>query len=360
MNSCEPTLTCSPASGDLALPPIGLDSAPSHSLKSAPMRAACLPTTGPECRILEASPSSAGEPTIASNATTTLFGASDATLISATANASKRMNSPNVSEKLTFLRAACLASLQACSVPGVELLTPAGCGLIPSESSASFDPATASLRTRQLSLLSKTGEPSTELYQDWPRSGMWDGTTFFPLPPLVQDIAASVSSSLLPTPRAGKVTMEEEESWAKRNADGKVSTRPLGLAVKLRLLPTPRASASETRSTKRTPFQEAGKHGKYLQVEVIRLHLLPTATARDWKDSPNMALERKDGTSRIDQLPRRLFADLNATTGYKLNPQWTLWFMGYPINWLKPLYDALATPSCRKSSSPSSTQSEGN
>lgn len=281
-------LTCSVESADSALPQLGLDFAPSPSPKSVPTPAACSNTGGPVFRTLAMC-----EPWSKDLACGALA-------------------------QLTSLRLASLASLQACSANGVALLTSDGCGRIPSESSASFDHATASLRTRQLSLLSKADEPSTELLVNWPRSGMWDSTTFYPLPPLVQDISANVSSSLLPTPRAGKTTMESEESWAKRAAHGKVSTRPLGLAVKLKLL--------------------------------------PTVTARDWKDTPGMARQKGD-RSRLDQLPRRLFADLNATTGYKLNPRWCLWFMGYPTEWLNPLYDALATPSSRKRSSLSSMPS---
>jgi hypothetical protein len=171
------------------------------------------------------------------------------------------------------------------------------------------------------------------------------------------------------------------------------------------LLPTPTSSPQESRTTKRTPSQENGTHGKYLGVEVRHLlnllptvraskanmeteetwqkratagdvstrplameirhraNLYPTVTARDWKDSPGMSTEVvKAGNvdrTRLDQLPRRLFADLKATTGLKLNPQWCLWFMGYPLDWLKPLYGAWATRSSRnvrKSSSKESVQ----
>ena len=277
-----PTLTSSPASADSALPQLGLDFAPSPLLKSAPTPAASLNTGGLACPTLATCASSAAAPTTANPETTAKSGARDATPISETAPVSAPTNSPTPLARLTCLRLASLASLQACSANGVALLTSDGCGRIPSESSANFDPATASLRTRQLSLLSKADEPSTELLVNWPRSGMWDSTTFYPLPPLVQDISANVSSSLL-----------------------------------------------------------------------------PTVTARDWKDTPGMARQKGD-RSRLDQLPRRLFADLYATTGYKLNPRWCLWFMGYPTEWLNPLYDALATPSSRKRSSPSSMPSAAN
>src|SRR3990167_10398313 len=38
---------------------------------------------------------------------------------------------------------------------------------------------------------------------------------------------------LLPTPRYGKTTSETEEAWQRRHQEGKVATRPLGLAVTL-------------------------------------------------------------------------------------------------------------------------------
>lgn len=47
----------------------------------------------------------------------------------------------------------------------------------------------------------------------------------------------------------------------------------------LTLFPTPRASPNENRSTKRTPSQMAGRHGRYLASEVCEL--LPTPTAVD-------------------------------------------------------------------------------
>lgn len=50
----------------------------------------------------------------------------------------------------------------------------------------------------------------------------------------------STAVKMWPTPRAGKTTDEKEESWLKRQVDGKVSTPPLSLAVKM--WPTPTSS----------------------------------------------------------------------------------------------------------------------
>ncbi|WP_344388826.1 hypothetical protein [Streptomyces vastus] len=61
------------------------------------------------------------------------------------------------------------------------------------------------------------------------------------------------------------------------------------------LLPTPRASESENRQTKRSPSQEAGTHGKSLAAEVGSL--LPTPRATDGeKGGPNQRGSKGDLT----------------------------------------------------------------
>ena len=107
--------------------------------------------------------------------------------------------------------------------------------------------------------------------------------------------------------------------------------------------------------------------------------LWPTASARDWKDTPGMARTgtNPDGSTRKreDQLARAVYARMWATPrsnirpshmiydrgrhnleeqvgasvphGGKLNPAWVEWLMGYPVGWTD-LEDS-ETPSCRKS-----------
>jgi len=90
-----------------------------------------------------------------------------------------------------------------------------------------------------------------------------------------------------PTPRAGKTTDENEETWMKRYNEGKVSTPPLTLAVKMWPTPT---------------VQDAKNNGAPSQME-------------------------------------RNTKPLNAEVGGSLNPTWVEWLMGWPLGWtdLKPL-----------------------
>ena len=66
----------------------------------------------------------------------------------------------------------------------------------------------------------------------------------------------------------------------------------------------------------------------------------PTPSARDWKDTPGMTAQRKDGKSRNDQLARRVYSEENTPAGGgNLNPDWVTWCMGWPLGWdqLSPL-----------------------
>lgn len=259
--------------------------------------------------------------------------------------------------RLMSLRVAFRASLQALSENGLALPMPGGSGVTQSASVASYDPATRCLRTRQLCLLSNPGEPSTELCQDWPRSGMIVCGSLYPLPSLVPVICVgesvsslptldtqphrknananatkwggnnsvgSFASAMLPTVRAGKHTSEDADSWQIRNDAGKVSTKPLALAVRL---PTPIATDGRDRGNLSHPaIQRRVRLGKTVTLSMI----LTTPTA-DTSSPPTCA----DGpTAPIG--------------GMKLTPEFLSWLMGYPPDWLRPLQDAPEMQSSRK------------
>ena len=172
----------------------------------------------------------------------------------------------------------------------------AGCGPNSSDWLAKYDPELRLLKIRQPSLALKLDGPSMESSVKWPRAGMIVCGMLFPQRPLVRGICESASSLSLPTPRA---------------------------------------SANESRTTATTPSQMAGTHGEYLQAKAIRL--LCTPTTRDYKDTPGMAMERKDGTSREDQLPRQIYGIIQCEKGWKLSPEFLTDMMGFPKGWLSPL-----------------------
>lgn len=417
-------------------------------------------------------------------------------------NFSERMDA------LMSLRAEFLASLRACLDHGWEAPTSVGNGPKQSDWCASLDLPSLSLRTRQRSLLSNPGEPSTELCQKWPRSGMIVCGMFFPRPLLGPVIGESDFASFLPTattsdcrpdsengnrrsPKLPNVVREflptptaspnkeSMENFQRRQSDPNATkpSKTTEMAVKLAmaqeflptptandalkrgsaywqekrdqttfgdnlpraiakhyipthglkkeslliptptaadgqrggrgdllaiakerpnkhtkwmlptptasmlaggdtkqdvdrpfqkklpqvirelLVPTPWASANESRQTKLTPSQQAGTHGLSLQATILSA-LGPTPTARDFKDTPGMTVETADGRVRDDQLPRRVFQTLKAESvaplgGKKLTPEFQSWLMGFPPDWLKPLRSALAIASSRKRSSPS-------
>ena len=85
--------------------------------------------------------------------------------------------------------------------------------------------------------------------------------------------------------------------------------------------------------------------------EVYRQINWPTASARDYKDTPGMSVERDGRTlGRIDQLPRAVYhygrqdqITLNTSGSPQglLNPRWSEILMGIPMGWTMP---SCATP----------------
>lgn len=111
---------------------------------------------------------------------------------------------------------------------------------------------------------------------------------------------------LWPTPRAAKTTDENEETWMKRQAEGKVSTPPLTLAVKM--WPTMRAADGATHQLR--------------------------------KKETVMAEIARDNRSRQHRIEDAVLAEESVSpVNASLNPEWVEWLMGWPIGWtsLEPL-----------------------
>ena len=110
-----------------------------------------------------------------------------------------------------------------------------------------------------------------------------------------------------PTPRAGKVTDEKEETWRKRQRKGDVSTPPLTLAVKM--WPTPSSRDGK-----------GGYQGGRIRNGKISWDVL------------DVAVQHTDNQEK---------------TGGQLNPKWVAWLQGYPTGWLSSV--PWETQSSRKS-----------
>jgi hypothetical protein len=109
---------------------------------------------------------------------------------------------------------------------------------------------------------------------------------------------AARNPEMWPTPRAGKTTDEEEESWRARYEEGKVNTPPLGLAVKMHHIPTPTTADVYTGNMKSTQQSDGSMHSVTLPDYV---EMFPTPSTMDH-------IERKG------MRPSR--AATNRTTGY--------------------------------------------
>lgn len=168
-----------------------------------------------------------------------------------------------------------------------------GYGVNLHESLAKYDPDACSWKTPQLSLLGG----SDEFSETWPRWGsVRDGVAW--LRPTAVPLTDDKESGLWPTPTVS----------GNHNRKGASATSGDGLATAVKKWPTP--------------------------------------CARDWKDTPGMAMQatNPDGSrrDRTDRLAARVYVQTENPSGGTLNPAWVEWLMGWPIGWtdLKPLETA--------------------
>lgn len=222
-------------------------------------------------------------------------------------------------------------------VGGSEQTTLDTCGLTSNESSGRSGPDGASLRTSgdtSPSASSKCGETFADLvtrlkldYSQRRKSVRHTSEN------------GSTSSPNWPTPAVGfNQESEDPVMWAARREECRIRKKngngfgmQLGMAVRIAgtpLWPTPRASANENRSTKPTPSQEKGKHGKYLASEVHRRWGGPTAQCVDMD-----TMERNSFSREALKEMKDAGTPYQTQTAGMLNPDWVSILQGYPPNW---------------------------
>lgn len=218
-------------------------------------------------------------------------------------------------EILILLRLACLANLRALQGRNVELLMKDGCGLKPLQPSGRFDHNGRCWRTFQGCFGWKTELPSTEFYQDWPKSGMTVGGKLFRLVPLVRHTDGIESGLLLTTPTRDNAIRSE------RFGRGKPNPREA-----IKMLSTPSASvASCRRDGTWTGKYFIKSNGKKSQTRLAdQIGMLPIPRARDYR---GYARVNSHGTYYM------LNEEVGKKTGLKLQPAFAEWMMGFPIGW---------------------------
>lgn len=91
-----------------------------------------------------------------------------------------------------------------------------------------------------------------------------------------------------------------------------------------RLLPTPRASANENRSTRVTPSQEQGRHGRYLSSELC--------TVQPGRWGPYQAAVARWEAVTGNRAPEP--TEPGISTAVRLAPAFPEWMMGLPAGWV--------------------------
>jgi hypothetical protein len=219
-------------------------------------------------------------------------------------------------------------------VPGL-MASAAAYGRNTPELLASFDPATSSWRTSQLSLEGGL----TTFSETWPRSGLMRNGIAFQLPPLVR-LTDATESELLPTPAATPYGTNHGGGM------GRVGpVRPsLETMARRNLWPTP-TSTLGTNGGRITPRKS--REGVTL-IEAISARFWPPphgmcVPTTSWAEAVNQSIwptptaDRRSGLQSHGQ---------NAILG-SLNPTWVEWLMGFPLGWTD--CGPSATPSSRRS-----------
>jgi hypothetical protein len=208
----------------------------------------------------------------------------------------------------------------------------AGCGPSTPDSFASYDPATSSWRTSQLSLLEDWGE----WLETWPRAGMTRSGTAYQRPPSAPRTAVT-GSGLWPTPNVpnGGRSVAHVTDWRGATAYHNGKKVQVGLESAVKMWPTPRAV-----EWKANEYQQ--KDGRRWPTLTGAVRMWPTPTVMT--NTGGAAMCKWGGSGARAKLRTMVTSEeLNGA----LNPAWVEWLMGYPLEWTA-LEDSV-TPSSRKS-----------
>lgn len=148
---------------------------------------------------------------------------------------------------------------------------------------------------------------------------------------LTQEVQATLSGWA--TPRTGKTTNENWETWQKRKDRGDVETMPLTLQAQMAGWPTPDGNSKgggEYNDSEKAiaRFQNIRRH--YALREAV--HLAGWATLRNGGDGGTA--EHCDLSGQASGLtPDQSPAKTAKPGGYLLNPKFSLWLQGFPAEW---------------------------
>jgi len=158
-----------------------------------------------------------------------------------------------------------------------------------------------------------------------PRTTDWKSTANAPSnPQRVEDGTATlgefVHAKQWATPRSGKTTDENPETWALRQAKGDVATMPLGAQVKAWATP----KASDPQHSGPNMRDSAGNYA------------LPAQAVRENWLTPKVPSGGSQAVRTTEGGGLRKLEDQTQTPTGKLNPRWVETLMGLPIGWTMP------------------------
>lgn len=144
---------------------------------------------------------------------------------------------------------------------------------------------------------------------------------------------------MFPAPRAQKVTNENEESWKKRNAAGKVSTPPLSLAVKMFPTPRTRGLLGGTGSIDMLRLKVSLGDISHEDAEkMVGCRIWPTPQSTFLTPPNKDAVKRRMSNGRKSGVPlseavAREVIESGVKASDRLNPDWVEILMGWVVGW---------------------------